>query len=76
MEAHIIKAFEKRIKVSDKSIFRVEERKLPRGAYDGLYAHKDIHKAIAYFQNTSVKAGWLVRLIKDGDEYMLITKKQ
>lgn len=76
MVTHTIKAFDKQIKVSDKSVFRVEERKLPRGAYEGLYSHKDIHKAIAYFQNTSIKDGWLIRLIKDGDEYMLITKKQ
>jgi hypothetical protein len=75
MEDHFIKVMEKKVKVTDKSIFRVEERKLPRGAYDGIYAHKDIHKAIQYYTNTSVKLNYLVRLIKDGDEYMLICKK-
>lgn len=75
MEPHKVLAFGKKILVTDKSVFRVEERKLPRAAYEGLYSHKDLHKAIDYYENTPVKAGWLVRLIKDGDEYILITKK-
>lgn len=75
METHKITIFDKKVKITDKSVFRIEERKMPRGAYEGIYAHKDLLKAVDFYNNTKPKLGWLVRLIKDGDEYMLITKK-
>jgi len=75
MESHAIKVFGKSVTWTDKSMFRVEERKQPKGSYEGLYAHKDIHQAVNYFKNTKVKDGFLIRLVKDGDEFVVITKK-
>ncbi len=77
MESHTIKLFGKKIQITDKTIFRVEERKNSvKKPYEGIYSHKDIHKALLYFTNTIVKPNYTVRLIKDGDEYMLLQKKE
>lgn len=75
MEQQKILAYGKKIAITDASIFRVEERKLPKGSYEGLYAHKDIHKGINYYDNTPVKKGYMVRLVKDGDEFIVINKR-
>jgi hypothetical protein len=76
MEAHTIKLFGKKIQITDKSIFRVEQRKnAEKKPYEGVYSHKDIHKALLFFTNTAVNPNLTIRLIKDGDEYMLLQKK-
>jgi hypothetical protein len=75
MEQQKILAYGKKIEITDASVFRVEERKLPKGSYEGLYAHKDIHKSINYYDNTPVKQGYMVRLVKDGDEFIVINKR-
>jgi hypothetical protein len=76
MESHKIIIFDKRIEVTDKSIFRVEVRGDNKKPYESIYSHKDIHKAMLFFMNTVVKPKNIVRLIKDGDEYVLLKKKQ
>jgi len=75
MEAHKITIFDKRIEVTDKSIFRVEVRGDNKKPYESIYSHKDVHKAMLFFMNTIVKPNNIVRLIKDGDEYILLKKK-
>jgi hypothetical protein len=75
MTIHEVLAYGKKIKVTDTSVFRVEQRKLPKGSYEGLYAHKDIHKAINFYQNTPNKSGYMIRLVKDGDEFIVINKQ-
>ena len=70
-----IKVYNKTVKYTDKSIFRVEVRRDSHKPYDGIYFDQDITKAIKFYENTPAKAGYAVRLIKDGDEYQLINRK-
>lgn len=56
-------------------MFRVEERRQPKGSYECLFSHKDIHKAINFYHNTKIKKNYLIRLIKDGDEFVVIQKQ-
>lgn len=76
METHKVTIFGKKIQVTDKSIFRVEVRGDNKKPYDSVYSNRDVHKAVLYFNNTVVNHNHLVRLIKDGDEYVLLNKKQ
>ena len=75
MEAHTLKIYGKVVNWTEKSMFRVEERKQPKGSYEGLFAHKDIHKAINYYLNTPIKKDYMIRLVKDGDEFLVIQKQ-
>lgn len=75
MNDHIVTIFNKTIKYTDKSVFRVEESRNPKATYEGMYSHHDPVKVIRYFNSTSKPAGWRIRLIKDGDEFIIITKK-
>lgn len=68
-------AFDKTIAHTEKSIFRVEVRAKARGEYQQEFAHADPVNAIRYFNATVKPKGFVVRLIKDGDEYILIQKK-
>ena len=70
-----VKVYGKIVKFTDKSIFRVEIRKDSHKPYDGIYFDQDITKAIKFYENTPAKDGYAVRLIKDGDEYQLISRK-
>lgn len=76
METHKITIFDKRISITDKSIFRVEVRGNNKKPYETMYSHKDVHKAMLFFVNTMVGKGQVIRLIKDGDEYVLLNKKK
>lgn len=76
MIPHTITLFGKEISYTEKSIFRVEIRPRIRDSYAGEYAHKDPVHAIRYFNNMNARVGALVRLIKDGDEFIIIQKKQ
>lgn len=76
METHKITIFDKRISITDKSIFRVEVRGNNKKPYETMYSHKDVHKAMLFFVNTMVSKGQVIRLIKDGDEYVLLNKKK
>lgn len=64
--------------VTDKTIFRVEESRNSKCIYEGVYAHNDPVHAIRYYNSTvesDRKAGFRVRLVKDGDEFLVISKK-
>ena len=74
MQDHEITVYGKKIRITDKSVFRVEERRLPKGSYEGIYSHKNVHSAVSYFCNTTLKKDRLLRLVKDGDEFVVITK--
>ena len=68
----------KTIKFTDKSVFRVEESRNAKCVYEGVYAHKDPVHAIRYYNATvqsERKAGFRTRLVKDGDEFLVILKK-
>jgi hypothetical protein len=54
----------------------VEVRGDNKKPYESIYSNKDVHKAMLFFMNTIVKPNNIVRLIKDGDEYVLLNKKQ
>jgi len=77
MEAHRVTLFDKSILYTAKSVFRVEESRNPKATYEGCFASNDPVKAIRWYQNTTKVAGsgWRVRLVKDGDEFVIITKK-
>lgn len=78
MQNHQILVLGKSVTVTDKSIFRVEESRNSRCTYEGVYSHKDPVSAIRYYNSTIEavrKAGFRVRLVKDGDEFTVIAKK-
>lgn len=75
MEAHTITLFDKPILYTAKSVFRVEESRNPKACYEGVFASSDPVKAIRYYQSTTKTAGWRLRLVKDGDEFIIITKR-
>jgi hypothetical protein len=69
--------FGKSVKVTDKTIFRVEESRNPKCVYEGVFAHKDAIQAIRYFHSTiesKRKTGFRCRLVKDGDEFSVLAK--
>jgi hypothetical protein len=68
-------AFNKTIAHTDKSVFRIEVRAKARGEYLQEFAHADPVHAIRYYNSTVKPAGFRVRLIKDGDEFVIIDKK-
>lgn len=78
MNPHQIKVLGKSVNVTEKTIFRVEESRNAKCVYEGVYAHKDPVSAIRYYNATTQadrKAGFRVRLVKDGDEFLVISKK-
>lgn len=78
MQPHQISVLGKSVSVTDKTIFRVEESRNSKCIYEGVYAHKDPVHAIRYYNSTvesDRKAGFRVRLVKDGDEFSIIAKK-
>jgi hypothetical protein len=78
MQSHNINILGKTIVFTDKSIFRVEESRNSKATYEGAFASSDPVKAIRYYNSTvesDRKAGFRVRLVKDGDEFTIITKK-
>ena len=68
-------AFNKTIAHTDKSMFRIEVRAKARGEYAQEFAHADPVNAIRYYNSTVKPKGFRVRLIKDGDEFIIIDKK-
>lgn len=78
MQNHNILILGKSVAVTDKTVFRVEESRNSKATYEGMFASTDSVKAIRYYNATceSVrKAGFRVRLVKDGDEFSVIAKK-
>jgi hypothetical protein len=77
MDAHTVTLFDKKVTYTAKSVFRVEESRNAKATYEGCFASNDPVKAIRWYQNTTKDAGsgWRVRLVKDGDEFIVITKK-
>lgn len=78
MQNHQINILGKSVTFTDKSIFRVEESRNAKCVYEGVYANHDPVKAIRYYNSTVDairKAGFRVRLVKDGDEFTIIAKK-
>lgn len=78
MQPHNINILGKSVMFTDKSIFRVEESRNAKCIYEGVYAHKNPINAIRYYNSTveaDRKAGFRVRLVKDGDEFLVISKK-
>lgn len=77
VDSHTITLFDKSILYTAKSVFRVEESRNAKATYEGCFASNDPVKAIRWYQNTTKTAGsgWRVRLVKDGDEFIIITKK-
>jgi hypothetical protein len=77
VDSHTITLFDKSILYTAKSVFRVEESRNAKATYEGQFASSDPVKAIRYYQSTTKDAGsgWRVRLVKDGDEFIIITKK-
>jgi len=78
MQTHYLAVGGKSIPFTEKSIFRVEESRNAKCVYEGVFAHKDPVNAIRYYNATaesSRKAGFRVRLVKDGDEFQVIFKK-
>lgn len=78
MQPHNINILGKTVKVTDKTVFRVEESRSAKATYEGMFASADSVRAIRYYNSTceSVrKAGFRVRLVKDGDEFTIIAKK-
>lgn len=78
MQNHSILVLGKSVTVTDKSIFRVEESRNSRSTYEGMFSATDAVKAIRYYNSTCEavrKAGFRVRLVKDGDEFTVIAKK-
>lgn len=78
MEKHHLAVGGKSIPFTEKSIFRVEESRDSKTAYEGVFGHKDPVHAIRYYNATiesQRKAGFRVRLVKDGDEFQVIFKK-
>lgn len=75
MTPHTVTIFDKTINFTDKSVFRVEESRNPKATYEGMFSCNDPVKVIRYYNATVKPAGWRIRLIKDGDEFVIITKK-
>ncbi len=78
MQNHSILVLGKSIAVTDKTVFRVEESRNSKATYEGMFASADPVKAIRYYNSTCEavrKAGFRVRLVKDGDEFSVISKK-
>lgn len=78
MQPHQINIFGMSIMFTEKTIFRVEQSRNAKCIYEGVYAHKDPVHAIRYYNSTVAsdrKAGFRVRLVKDGDEFLVISKK-
>jgi hypothetical protein len=78
MQTHKINILGKSVTLTDKTIFRVEESRNAKCTYEGVYAHKDPVSVIRYYNSTCEadrKAGFRVRLVKDGDEFSVISKK-
>lgn len=77
VDSHTITLFDKSILYTAKSVFRVEESRNSKATYEGSFASNDPVKAIRYYQSTTKAegSGWRVRLVKDGDEFIIITKK-
>jgi hypothetical protein len=68
----------KSVPFTEKSIFRVEESRNAKATYEGVFAHKDPVNAIRYYTSTTEadrKAGFRIRLVKDGDEFTILLKK-
>ena len=78
MQTHQINILGKTVAVTDKTVFRVEESRNAKATYEGMFASADPVKAIRYYNSTcdaDRKAGFRVRLVKDGDEFTIIAKK-
>ena len=78
MQPHNINILGKTVKVTDKTVFRVEESRNAKATYEGMFASADSVRAIRYYNSTCEserKAGFRVRLVKDGDEFTIIAKK-
>lgn len=68
----------KTVRCTEKTIFRVEESRNSKCTYEGVFAHKDPINALRYYNATAQserKAGFRVRLVKDGDEFEILMKK-
>ena len=78
MQPHQINILGMSVMFTEKTIFRVEQSRNAKCIYEGVYAHKDPVHAIRYYNSTveaDRKAGFRVRLVKDGDEFLVISKK-
>ena len=78
MQSHTINILGKSVTVTDKTVFRVEESRNAKATYEGMFASADSVRAIRYYNSTCEserKAGFRVRLVKDGDEFTIIAKK-
>ena len=78
MQTHQINILGKTVAVTDKTVFRVEESRNAKATYEGMFSSADPVKAIRYYNSTCEadrKAGFRVRLVKDGDEFTIIAKK-
>jgi hypothetical protein len=78
MQSHNINILGKSVTVTDKTVFRVEESRNAKATYEGMFASADPVKTIRYYNSTceaNRKAGFRVRLVKDGDEFTIIAKK-
>ncbi len=78
MQNHSILVLGKSIAVTAKTVFRVEESRNSKATYEGMFSSADPVKAIRYYNSTCEadrKAGFRVRLVKDGDEFTIIAKK-
>jgi len=78
MQNHNISILGKSVSVTDKTVFRVEESRNSKATYEGMFSSPDSVKAIRYYNSTCEadrKAGFRVRLVKDGDEFTIIAKK-
>ena len=78
MQPHQINILGMSVMFTEKTIFRVEQSRNAKCIYEGVYAHKDPVHAIRYYNSTvesDRKAGFRVRLVKDGDEFTIIAKK-
>jgi hypothetical protein len=78
MQNHNILILGKSVAVTEKTVFRVEESRNSKATYEGMFASSDPVKAIRYYNSTCEdkrNAGFRVRLVKDGDEFSVISKK-
>jgi len=73
---HTSEMFGKKISYTEKSIFRVEVSRNAKATYEGMYGNSNPISAIKWFNNTVAKEGQRVRLVKDGDEFIIISKKK
>ena len=78
MQSHIINILGKSVTVTDKTVFRVEESRNAKATYEGMFASSTSVMAIRFYNSSCEadrKAGFRVRLVKDGDEFTIIAKK-